>query len=202
MVTGYMDLLERMYKGRLDADADQFIAFAVEGAHRMQQLISDLLAFSRATSRGKEPRPVAAQAAFDRAMADLRGMIAETGATITSDPLPEVRGDETQLAQILMNLFTNAIKFRGGRPPRIHLGVRREGPEWVFSVRDNGIGIDSRSFERIFQVFQRLHSRQEYPGSGIGLAICKRIVESHGGRIWVESQVGQGSTFFFTVPAL
>lgn len=200
MVISYMDLLERTHKGRIDKDADQFIAFAVEGAHRMRQLISDLLTFSRVTAREIVLRPVAVQKAFDRAMADLRGLIAQTGAEVTHDLLPEVKGDETQLSQILMNLFSNAIKFRGERSPRIHMGANREGAEWVFSVRDNGIGIDSRNFERIFHIFQRLHTRAEYPGSGIGLAICKRIVERHGGRMWVESQAGQGATFFFTVP--
>jgi PAS domain S-box-containing protein len=201
MVTSYMDLLETRYKGRLDKDADQFIGFAVDGAHRMRQLISDLLTYSRITSQGKEPRLVSVQAAFGRAMADLRGVIAESGAQVTQDSLPEVMADETQLTQLLSNLLSNAIKFRGDQSPRVHVGVRTEGSEWVFSVRDNGIGIAPAGFERIFQVFQRLHTRQKYPGSGIGLAICKRIVERHGGRIWVESQVGQGSTFFFTMPA-
>lgn len=201
MVTSYMDLLETKYKGKLDKDADQFIAFAVEGAHRMKQLINDLLAYSRITSRGKEPRLVSVQAAFDRAMADLRGVIAEAGAQVTHDPLPAVMGDETQLTQLLTNLFSNAIKFRGDQPPSAHLGVCKEEVEWIFGVRDNGIGIAPAAFERIFQVFQRLHTREKYPGSGIGLAICKRIVERHGGRIWVESQVGHGSTFFFSLPA-
>jgi two-component system, OmpR family, phosphate regulon sensor histidine kinase PhoR len=200
MVTAYMDLLESTYKGRLDKDADQFIAFAVEGAHRMQQLINDLLTYSRVTARWKEPRRVEVQAAFDRAVADLRGMIAETGTEIAHDPLPEVQGDETQLAQLLMNLFSNAIKFRGDQPPRIRLGASREAGQWVFSVRDNGIGMEPRDFDRIFQVFQRLHTRQKYAGSGIGLAICKRIVDRHGGRIWVESEPGRGSTFYFTIP--
>ena len=201
MVTSYMDLLETRYKGRLDKDSDQFIGFAVDGAHRMKQLISDLLTYSRITSHGKEPRLVSVQAAFGRAMADLRGVIAETGAQVTHDSLPEVMGDETQLTQLLVNLLSNAIKFRGEQPPRVHLGARKEGAEWIFSVRDNGIGIAPEGFERIFQVFQRLHTRQKYPGSGIGLAVCKRIVERHGGRIWVESQAGRGSTFFFAIPA-
>jgi light-regulated signal transduction histidine kinase (bacteriophytochrome) len=200
MVTSYMDLLQKTYKDRLDRDADEYIAFAVDGAHRMQQLISDLLTYSRITSRGKKPQPVSMQEVFDQTVANLRNVIAETGAEITHDSLPEVIGDETQFGQLLMNLFSNAMKFRSEQAPRIHLGVRQEGARWVFSVRDNGIGIDSGSFERIFQVFQRLHTRQKCPGSGIGLAICKRIVERHGGSIWLESQVGQGSTFYFTVP--
>ena len=200
MVTGYMDLLEAKYKDRLDKDADEFIAFAVDGARRMQRLISDLLAYSRVGTRGKEFQPVSMQAAFDRAVADLWGVIRDSGADITHDPLPVVWADETQMAQVLLNLFNNAIKFRSDSPPRIHVGVQKEEGHWLFSVRDNGIGIEPRNYERIFLIFQRLHTQQKYPGSGIGLSICKKIIERHGGRIYLESQPGKGSTFFFTLP--
>jgi light-regulated signal transduction histidine kinase (bacteriophytochrome) len=200
MVTAYMDLLQSTYKDRLDAKAGEFIAFAVEGAQRMQQLIKGLLAYSRAGTRAETFGQTSVQAAFDRAVADLAGSIRETDAQITHDPLPTIWADETQVTQLLLNLLGNAIKFRGDQPPRIHVSACREHAEWLFSVSDNGIGIDPKNFDRVFQVFQRLHTRRAYPGSGIGLAICKKIVERHGGRIWVESQPGRGSTMWFTIP--
>jgi light-regulated signal transduction histidine kinase (bacteriophytochrome) len=169
----------------------------------MKQLIEDLLAYSRVGTRGKELRPVPAQAALDRALVNLRAAIESSGAQITHDALPEVNGDDTQLTQLFQNLVGNAIKFRKqDEPLRVHVGVQDAGDEWRFSVADNGIGIERQYFERIFMVFQRLHTRDEYPGTGIGLAICKKVVDRHGGRIWVESAQGKGSTFIFTLPKI
>jgi PAS domain S-box-containing protein len=188
MVGSYVQLLAKRYKGKLDSDADDFIEFAVQGAKRMQRLIEDLLAYSRVGTRGG-------------ALASLKLAIDEAGATITHDPLPTVRADPGQLEHLFTNLIANAVKFRGSEPPKIHVGVRRDGDRWVFSVQDNGIGIDPKYFDRIFVIFQRLHERERYPGTGVGLAICKKIVERHGGRMWVESQPDQGATFFFTLRA-
>ena len=181
-------------------EADEFIAYAVDGAARMQRLIADLLAYSRVGTRGRALIPADLKRAFERAQADLWTTIVETGAKLTHDPLPVVNGDETQLAQLFLNLIGNAIKFRSERPPEIHVGVKAENDSYLFYVRDNGIGFDHRYAAKIFQVFQRLHTRQKYPGTGIGLAICKKIIDRHGGRIWVESEPGKGSTFYFTLP--
>lgn len=200
MVSSYLQLLERRYKDQLDADAREFIAYAVGGASRMQALINALLSYSRVGTRGKPFEPTDCSMVLERALTNLKVAIEENDAVVTHDPLPTVMADEVQLAQVFQNLIGNAIKFRGERPPQVHIGAQRGKGEWVFSVRDNGIGIDPQHFERIFMIFQRLHSQDEYPGTGIGLAICKRIVERHGGRIWVESQPGQGSTFYFTIP--
>jgi light-regulated signal transduction histidine kinase (bacteriophytochrome) len=167
----------------------------------MQRLIDDLLAYSRIGRRGLVPEPVAADEALARARANLKLAIDETAARIESDPLPCVSGDEPQLVQLFQNLIANAIKFRGSNPPHIRIAAVRHGMHWRFSVADNGIGIAPAHFERIFVIFQRLHSKSEYPGTGIGLAACKKIVERHGGRIWVESRPGGGATFFFTLPA-
>lgn len=202
MVSNYTQLLARRYEGRLDEDADAFIAFAVEGAGRMQQLINDLLEFSRVGTKGKDLRPTEMESALDTALLNLRAAIEESGAEIEHDPLPAVRGDAVQLAQLLQNLIGNAIKFRGDTPPRIRVSARRDGAGWVFAVQDNGIGIDPVYWERIFVIFQRLHTRSEYGGTGIGLALCKRIVERHRGRIWVESAPGEGATFSFTLAAV
>ena len=187
-------------KGRLDANADEFIAYAVDGANRMQRLINDLLAYSRVGTRGKEFEPTDCTAVFDQALANLKVAIEESGAVVTRDPLPTVMADKLQIGQLFQNLIGNAIKYHGDEPPRVHVSAEQKGNEWVFSVRDNGIGIDPQYAERIFVIFQRLHTREEYPGTGIGLAICKKIVERHGGRIWVESQLGSGATFYFTIP--
>ena len=235
MVTSYMQLLERRYKDRLDSDADEFIAYAVDGANRMQTLINDLLAYSRVGTRGKPFEPTDCADVLDRVLINLQITIEESGAVVTRDPLlyfsrdrhaknkslPTVMADDSQMVQLFQNLIGNAIKFRGEEPPRVHISVEQKGNEpreinreinkngerspisrgeWVFSVRDNGIGFDPQYADRIFLVFQRLHGRGEYPGTGIGLAICKKIVERHGGRIWVESEHGKGSTFYFTIP--
>ena len=200
MVASYVQLLEHRYKGKLDSDADEFIAYAVEGASRMQRLINDLLSYSRVGSRGKEFEPTDCAHVLGQAIANLQGVIVESGAVVTNDDLPTVKADQPQLIQLFQNLIDNAIKFRRKEPPRIHISAERKGDEWLFSIVDNGIGIDPQYAERIFVIFQRLHEKGEYPGTGIGLAICKRIVERHGGRIWVESMPEKGSTFFFTIP--
>jgi len=202
MVTSYLQLLEQRYKGQLDEDADDFINFAVDGAERMRTMIEDLLAYSRVGTRGKPFQPTDTDVALDQALANLQIAIEESNAEITGDDLPTVTADESQLIQLFQNLIGNAIKFqKEDASPRIHVDAERVGDMWHFSVADNGIGIDSDDAERIFQIFRRLHSREEYEGTGIGLAVCKRIVERHGGRIWVESEPGEGSTFFFTIPA-
>jgi len=202
MVAGYVQLIERRYKDKLDADANDFIGFAVEGAQRMQRLINDLLSYSRVGRRVSELTPVDSEIAFTHALESLRTTVEESAGTVTHDPLPtKVWADETQLEQLLQNLVNNALKFKGAESPRVHVSAERRGADWLFSVRDNGIGIDREYFDRIFVIFQRLHGRQEYPGTGIGLAICKRIVDRHGGRIWVESTPGAGATFYFTLPA-
>jgi PAS domain S-box-containing protein len=200
MVTGFVTLLQQRYQGRLDANADEYIGFAVEGVTRMQALITDLLAYSRVGDKVKALAPADLGAALVRALANLKTSIEEVGAVIMGDELPTVSGNPGQLTQLFQNLIGNAIKFRGERKPEIHVGAERKDGEWLFAVRDNGIGLDMKHKDRIFQVFQRLHTREAYPGTGIGLAICKKIVERHGGRIWVESQPGQGSTFYFTMP--
>ena len=200
MVSSYTQLLARRYQDQLDQDAHDFITYAVEGAARMQRLINDLLGYSRVGTRGKAFGKTDCQRVLQETLANLQPAIDETDATVTHDPLPTVIADEPQLVQVLQNLVSNGIKFRGQAPPAIHIGAQRENDEWVFSVRDNGIGIDPQYYERIFVIFQTLHSRDQYPGTGIGLALCKRIVERHGGRIWVESEPGRGSIFYFTIP--
>lgn len=200
MVSSYMQLLEARYKDKLDQDAAEFIGYAVDGAHRMQRLIQDLLSFSRVGTRGREPQPVDSQTALDEALQSLKMRIEEAGATVTSQPMPEVLADKDQLSQVFQNLIGNAIKFRGEQPPEIDVSVQPADGLAEFVVRDNGIGFDPKHAERIFVLFQRLNSREKYEGTGIGLAICKKIVERHGGRIWVESQVGKGSAFHFTIP--
>ncbi len=201
MIASYTQLLAKRYHGKLDADADEFIGYAVEGATRMQGLVNDLLAYARVGTRGKPFEPTDCSAVLARVISDLRIGIEEGGATVTQEPLPTVAADPSQLGLVFQNLVGNAIKFRGEAPPRVHVSAQRNGGEWVFSVRDNGIGIDPQYFDRLFQIFQRLHARAEYPGTGIGLAICKKVVERHGGRIWIESAPGKGSTFLFTIPA-
>jgi PAS domain S-box-containing protein len=200
MITSYLELLERRYKGQLDARADQFITYAVDGAARMQILINDLLGYSRVGSRGQSFERVDCEAVLQNAIRNLQVAIAENNAVITHAPLPPVNADVTQLTQLFQNLIGNALKFRREDPPQIHIGVERTNGKWLFSVRDNGIGIESQYTNRIFVIFQRLHSRTEYSGTGMGLAICKKIVERHSGKLWVESKPGEGSTFYFTLP--
>ena len=199
MVASYTQLIARRYKGNLDAEADEFIGYAVDGANRMQQLIQDLLAYSRLSRKGPSFEDCESKAACENAVGNLRQAIAESGATIGIAPLPQVMADTTQLTQMFQNLIGNAIKYRSERPPNIQISSAATDDHWLFSVTDNGIGIEAKYFGRIFEMFQRLHTRAQYSGTGIGLAICRTIAERHGGSIWVESQPGKGSTFFFTI---
>jgi PAS domain S-box-containing protein len=200
MVSNYLQLLERRYSAKLDAEARQFIGFAVGGAQRMRQLVEDLLEYSRVSTRGKPLVPVNSSEVLRAVRENLKLAIAERGACLTQDEgMPVVLADGTQLAQVFQNLIENALKFRGAETPRIHVGATHENGRWIFAVSDNGIGIEEKFFERIFEIFQRLHTTQEYEGTGIGLAVCKKIVERHGGRIWVESTRGKGTTFRFTL---
>ena len=200
MVVGFTQLLARRYQDRLDADAREFIRFAVDGATRMQRLILDLLAYARVTRRAAGPEAADAAAALQAALQNLQAAIQDTGAQVTAEALPIVRGDGTQLTQVFQNLIGNALKFHGEAPPRVHVTATPQDDAWLFAVQDHGIGIEPQYFERIFRIFQRLHPTDRYPGTGIGLALCQRIVERHGGRIWVESTPGHGATFFFTLP--
>jgi two-component system, sensor histidine kinase and response regulator len=202
-IVGFLDLLHRKYREQLDAKADQYIDFAVNGGKRMQALIHDLLYYARLGSHAKEFAPVDCAGILDDALANLRVAIEESGAEILrGEKLPTVQGDPVQLTQLFQNLLGNALKFRGeDSAPRIHISVERRNGFWEFAISDNGIGIEEKDFERIFQVFHRLHERGKYPGTGIGLAVCKKIVERHGGSIWVHSRPGQGTTFHFTLPA-
>ena len=206
MVASYTQLLSRRYKGKLDAEADEFIAYAVDGANRMQRLIQDLLSFSRVGTKGTDLVDTSGEEALQQALLNLRAAIAESGAQVTHDPLPTVLADQMQLTQLFQNLIGNAIKYQkpgvpgAPNPPRVHISVVRDGEKrWMFSVKDNGLGIESQYFEKIFGMFQRLHKREEFAGTGIGLAICKKIVERHGSSISVESELGQGSTFSFAL---
>jgi PAS domain S-box-containing protein len=200
MVSSYTQLLERRFGDKLDGDAKEFMAFIVDGAARMKQLIEDLLAYSRVGTRARDFQPTDSALALEKACANLKGAQEQSGAVVTHEALPTVHADGTQLVQLFQNLLGNAMKFRGEAPPRIHVAAETREEVWVFTVRDNGIGLDPQYAERIFMMFQRLHTKADYPGTGIGLAICKKIVDRHGGRIWVESQPGQGCTFGFTLP--
>jgi len=200
-VASSVQLLQMRYAGRLDARADEFIKHAVGGATRMKTLIDDLLAFSRIGAKREQTEELSMEHVLSEAMRNLEVAILESNAKITHDPLPNLHGYGAQIAQLLQNLISNACKFRGDKAAVVHVRADREGSEWVFSVADQGIGINSKYFERVFELFKRLHTREEYAGTGIGLALCKKIVERHGGRIWVESEKGRGTTFFFTLPA-
>jgi light-regulated signal transduction histidine kinase (bacteriophytochrome) len=201
MVTGFMGLLQKRYQGKLDPEADEFIAFAVDGSRRMQALINDLLAFSRVGTRAATLEPTDLGQVVNEALLNLRATLEESGANVTVGPLPTVDADRRQMIQLFQNLIGNAIKFRSKAPPQIHVAALPDEQQWRFSVQDNGIGLDQQFADRIFLVFQRLHGREEYPGTGIGLAVSRRIVEHHGGRLWVESEPGKGATFHFTIPA-
>ena len=200
MVSSYTQLLEKRYKDKLDADANDFIDYAVGGVSRMQELLNDLLVYSRVGTRAKPFKRTDMEAVLKATLDNLQVAIKESKARVTHDPLPTVMADEGQLVQVLQNLIGNAVKFRGEKSPRIHVSAEQRDSEWVFSVKDNGIGIEPQYFDRIFLIFQRLH-REEYPGTGTGLAIAKKIIERHGGRMWIESQLGKGSTFYFSVQA-
>jgi PAS domain S-box-containing protein len=200
MVASYTQLLSRRYTGKLDADADEFIAFAVDGASRMQSLIQDLLTYSRVATKGRDLLQTSSQEALQHALTNLRGAIEKSGALVTHDSLPTVLADETQLVQLFQNLVGNAIKYQNPGVPRVHVSAARNGgKKWVFSVKDNGLGIEPQYFDKIFGMFQRLHRRDQFEGTGIGLAICKKIVERHGGHILLESRLGHGSTFRFAL---
>jgi PAS domain S-box-containing protein len=200
-ITNYIQLLGRRYQGQLDADADEFIGYVVAAAKRLQQLILDLLAYTEVETQPQSWATVDSEAILVGALSDLRNFIAERGATVTHDPLPTVWGDSQQLQTVFRNLLANGIKFHDTQPPLVHVTATLQGQEWVFSVRDNGIGIAPQDREQVFMVFQRLHHQELYPKPGVGLAICRRIIERHGGTIWVESALGQGATFLFTLPA-
>jgi PAS domain S-box-containing protein len=201
MVASFTQLLAKRYAGRLDAEADEFIGYAVDGAHRMQLLIRDLLAYCRVETTGEAFRETSSEAALDLAVLNLQNAVEDSAALVTHDPLPIVLADATQLLQLFQNLIGNAIKYRGSDAPRIHISAKHAADrEWVFSMQDNGIGIETKYFNKIFEIFQRLHGREDFSGTGIGLTVCKKIVERHGGRIWVDSESGKGSTFHFTLP--
>ena len=200
MVASFLQLLEKRYEGVLDADGKKFIRFAVDGAKRMQALIHDLLTLSRVQTRARPGVPTDCAKIFRNVMDNLQIAIAEAGATVTCDSLPVVMADSTQLAQLFQNFLDNALKFRGAEAVRIHVGAVRRVAGWEFSVSDNGVGIEPQFFDRIFGIFQRLHTGNESSGTGIGLAVCKKIVDRHAGRIWIESKPGSGSTFFFSIP--
>lgn len=202
MVASYVGLLERRYRGRLDSDADDFIEFAVDGARRMQALLNGLLDLSRVGTRGRDLEPTESEAALRDALMNLEQAIGEVGAEVSHEPLPPVLGDRMQLTQLFQNLMSNAIKFNTSGTPRVAVTANRSGAMWEFAVADNGIGIDPAHFDRIFQVFQRLHTRDVYAGTGIGLSVCRKIAERHGGTIWPESAKGEGTTFRFTLKAV
>ena len=199
MITSYLQLLQKRYQGNLDERADKYIHFAVDGAARMQNLITDLLVYSTVTRSSIEFETTDSELILNKVLSTLKVFINENKAKVTYDPLPAVIANPIQLGQVFQNLIFNAIKFHKEEAPKIHISAERKANEWVFSVRDNGIGIDPQYSERIFEIFKRLHTREYFSGTGIGLAICKKIVERYGGRIWVESELGKGSTFYFTL---
>ena len=202
MVTSYMQLLSERYKGKLDSNADEFIAYAVDGATRMKSLIEALLAYSRVGTQEKDFTSIECEAILKLALNNLRMALKEEKAAVTHDSLPTIMADQHQIVQLFQNLIGNALKFHNIQSPRIHVSAVLKDKEWIFSVQDNGIGIAPEQSERIFTIFQRLHGREEYAGSGIGLSICRKIIERHKGRIWCESQLGKGTTFHFTLPAV
>jgi light-regulated signal transduction histidine kinase (bacteriophytochrome) len=201
-IEGFAKLLARRCRGKLDAKADELVEYIGSGVQRMQELIKDLLEYSQIGAKEKKFKPTDCSGVIEKAVGNLKAVIEESNAVMTYDELPTIMSDMSQMISLFQNLIDNAIKFRGEEAPRIHISAERKEDEWVFSIRDNGIGIDPKDSERIFGMFQRLHGSTDYPGTGIGLAICKRIIEGHGGRIWVESEIGKGSTFYFTVPCM
>jgi light-regulated signal transduction histidine kinase (bacteriophytochrome) len=200
MVTLYSQLLEKRYKDSLDSDADDFIEYIVDNAKRMKYLIDDLLEYSRVTSQTREFENIDLEKVLENILSNLSILIVENNVEVNHDPLPTIFADKNQMMQVLENLITNAVKFRGEKPPKIDISAKKGNKEWIFSVKDNGIGISPKHQEQIFEVFKRLHTREEYPGTGIGLSIAQKIIERHGGRIWLESEPGKGSTFYFTIP--
>ncbi len=200
MVTNYMQLLRKRYKGQLGKDADEFIEYAMNGAIRMQTLLHDLLAYSKVGMGGMKFELIDCEGVLNNSLDDLQLLIKEHQAQVIYDRLPELTADRVQMGQLFSNLISNAIKFHGKESPYVYISVEKKQEEWIFSIRDNGIGIDPHAAERIFIIFQRLNRQEEYPGTGVGLAICKRIVERYGGRIWFQSEPGEGSTFFFSLP--
>jgi PAS domain S-box-containing protein len=201
MISGYLKLIVQRYQDRLDQDGQEFIAFAVDGAQRMQAMINDLLSYSRVTTQGKTFSLIETEAVLQRALLNLKVAVDEAGARVTHEAMPAAMGDERQIERLFQNLIGNGLKYRRpGDVPEIHVSAQKKDSEWVFGIRDNGIGIDPKYFDRIFGIFQRLHTREQYAGTGIGLAVCKKTVERHGGRIWVESEEGKGATFYFTLP--
>jgi signal transduction histidine kinase len=200
VVAGFMNLLKKRYEGRLDRNADDFIEYAVDGARRMQLMIKDLLEYSQVGTKGGDFRPTDCSSVVRQAVANLKAAVEERHAAVIFDNLPTVMADGMQMIRLFQNLIGNGIKFKKGGIPEVRISAERKDSNWIFSVRDNGIGIEPEFLGNIFAVFQRLHTREEYSGTGIGLALCKKIIERHGGRIWVESEPGKGSTFFFTLP--
>lgn len=198
-VGGFAQLVASRYKDKLDPAAVEYLGFMVDGVKQMQDLIRDLLGYSRIGREGRVPEPTDCNAIVDATLKNLTSALQEAGALVTRDPLPTVRADSSLLAQLFQNLIGNALKFHGDRPPKVHIAARKEATGWIFSVSDNGIGIKPEYFDKIFVIFERLHGREKYRGTGIGLAFCKKIVEQHGGRIWVESEMGKGTTFYFTL---
>lgn len=201
-ITGACQLLRRRNSDKLDAPSLEFIDFAVAGAKRMEELINDLLIYSRVSTKAREPKPANLNHVLTNVLDNIRSAVDESSATVTFDDLPTLPVDSWQVSQLFQNLIANSLKFRTASPPRVHISAQLSGDFWQFSVKDNGIGIDPKYFDRIFVVFKRLHNRDQYSGTGIGLASCKKIVERHGGEIWIESALGQGSTFYFTLPAI
>lgn len=202
MINSFVQLLQRQLENSLDANTREYIQYVVEGARRIQRLIDDLLSYTRLGARSLSPQPVELGEVVQEALSNLGLTINESGAAVTCDPMPQVEADRTHMVLLFQNLIGNALKFHGDKKTKVHVGAKAEIDRWVFSVSDNGIGIEPQYFEKIFVVFQRLHAREEYPGTGIGLALCKKVVEQHGGKIWVESEPGKGSAFYFTIPKI
>jgi light-regulated signal transduction histidine kinase (bacteriophytochrome) len=201
-ISAFLKLFEKKYKGKVDEKADEYISFTMDSVTRIDALLNDLLEFSKLGGKVRKMKPVICAVALEQAIYDLRSAIEESGTEITYDLLPTVLASESQITRLFQNLISNSIKYRSEKKPKIHISAKQKDDQWIFSVKDNGMGIDPEFFERVFVVFQRLHTRQEYQGTWMGLALCKKIVELHGGRIWVESELGKGATFYFTLPMM